>query len=304
MLLLLHLEGLGILLVLVLATSFFFSVQDHKFLSELLVLHTELFSDLNEASEAIDVIRVLLVNVLVDLEGLIEQIHTAVAGCNHKGPLVLLGLDLLGTLKVNNSFLKHIVFSVMHTQARDHINFGRVVAVRLLVKVDGLELILLLLVKVTHLGKNLRVRGHFGDQDIVPFKGLAAHTNQLVDMGDLVDNLVTVGDDSVQLLESLKRFVVVAKSLVNETEVVNGFDTVSFNTDSFQEEFLRAIVILVYEQTVTLVDKSFRVVSVVLNGKVSEGLSRLEVVLKEVKERDVVGGECHHNLVLLFECLE
>ena len=93
---------------------------------------------------------------------------------------------------------------MVHTQARDHINLGRVVAVRLLVEVDGLELILLLLVEVTHLRKNFRVRGHLRNQNVVPLEGLATHTNQLVDVSDLVDNLVTVGDNGVELLESLQ----------------------------------------------------------------------------------------------------
>ena len=41
-----------------------------------------------------------------------------------------------------------------------------------------------------------------------------------------------------------------------------------------------------------------------LDGQVSEVLSVLEVVLEEVQERDIVGGHCHHNLVLLLESFE
>ena len=33
-------------------------------------------------------------------------------------------------------------------------------------------------------------------------------------------------------------------------------------------------------------------------------LSVLEIILEEVKERDVVGGHCHHDLVLLLKALE
>ena len=79
---------------------------------------------------------------------------------------------------------------MVHAKARDHVNLGRVVAVRLLVEVNGLELILLLLVKVSHLGKNFRISRNFGNQDVVPFESLTTHTNQLINMGDLVNDLV------------------------------------------------------------------------------------------------------------------
>ena len=41
-----------------------------------------------------------------------------------------------------------------------------------------------------------------------------------------------------------------------------------------------------------------------LNGQVSEMLSVLKVILKEVQERDVVRGHGHHDLVFLLEALE
>lgn len=89
-------------------------------------------------------------------------------------------------------------------------------------------------------------------------------------MSDLVDDLITVGDDRVELLESLERLVIIAQSLVNKTEVVDGLDAVSFDTNSLQEELLSSIVVFTNKEAVTFVDKGLRVISVVLDGKVSE----------------------------------
>ena len=73
----------GILLILVSAMhksfGFFLSVENHQLFGELLVGHTELFANLNESTEAVDVIRVFGVNLLVDLEGIIKQINPSVA---------------------------------------------------------------------------------------------------------------------------------------------------------------------------------------------------------------------------------
>jgi hypothetical protein len=61
-------------------------------------------------------------------------------------PFNLARLDLEGTLKVNNSLLKLVLLGVMHAQAGNNIDLGRVISVRLLVVVHSLELILLLLI--------------------------------------------------------------------------------------------------------------------------------------------------------------
>ena len=110
-------------------------------------------------------------------------------------PLDLFGLDLTGTLEVLDSLLKHVLFGVVHAEARDDINLRWVVSVTLLVEVDSLELVLLLLVEVTHLGKNFRVTRHLGDEDVVPFESLASHANQLVNVSDLVEHLIAVWND-------------------------------------------------------------------------------------------------------------
>jgi len=72
-------------------------------------------------------------------------------------------------------------------------------------------------------------------------------------MCDLINDLVTIWDDSVQLLKSLQTFIVIIKSLINQPKVVNGLNAVSFDTDGFEEELLGSIEIFVVVKTVTLV---------------------------------------------------
>jgi len=293
-----------VLRILILSLRFFLTVQHSKPLLELVILHAELSANRDESAEAVDVVLVLLVDLLVDLQRLVEQVHAAVATCDHQLPFDLLRLDLGSSLEVLDGLLKHILLGVVHTKARNDINLARVVAITLLVKVHRLELILLLLVKVAHLGQNLRIRRHLRDQDVVPFESLTAHADQLINVSDLVKNLVAIRDNSVELLESLERLVIVAEALIDQAQVVYRLDAVSLNTDSLQEEFLGAIELLIHEKGVALVDEGFGVVAIVLDGEIGEMLSILEIVFQEVQERDIVRSHCHHYLVFLLEALE
>jgi len=73
-------------------------------------------------------------------------------------------------------------------------------------------------------------------------------------MCDLINDLVTIWDDSVQLLKSLQTFIVIIKSLVNQPKVVNGLNAVSLDTDGFEEELLGSVEVFIVVKTVTLVD--------------------------------------------------
>ena len=252
LLLLLHLhllllERLRVLLVLKLPARLLLTVQNHQLLSELLVLQTQLLAHLDQPAEAVDVVRVLIVDVLVDLQRLIQQVHASVTRSDHEGPLVLFGLDLLRPLKVNDGLLKHVILGVVHAEAGDHVDLGGVVAVALLIEVDSLKLVLLLLVEVAHFREDLRVTGHLRDQNVVPFEGLATHTNQLVHVGDLVNHLIAVRNNGVELLKCLERFVVVAETLVNQSQIVDGLNAVSLDTNGFEEELFGAVVIVIDE---------------------------------------------------------
>lgn len=85
-------------------------------------------------------------NIFVNLERFVEKVHASEARGNHKLPLHFLGLNLVCTLKVDDSLLKLILLSMVHTQARDHIDLSWVVSERLLIEMNGLIFILLLLV--------------------------------------------------------------------------------------------------------------------------------------------------------------
>lgn len=145
---------------------------------------------------------------------------------------------------------------MVHAQAGDNIDLRWVVSVTFLVEVNRLELVLLLLVEVAHLSEDFRIARHLGDQNVVPLKSLATHADKLVDVSDLVQNLVTVGDDRVQLLEGLEGFIVVSEALVDETKIVDSLDAVSFDTNGLKEELLRSIKIFVHKERVTLVYES------------------------------------------------
>jgi hypothetical protein len=221
-----------------------------------LVRHTELLSDLNKTSEAIDVVRVIVVDLFVNLQCLVKEIHPAVAGCDHELPFDFLHLDLRSSLEVKDSLFEHILLGIVHTEARDDINLCWVVSVTLLIIVNSLELVLLLLVEVTHLGKNLRIGWDLGYENVVPFESLSSHSNELIDVSNLVDNFITIWNNSVQFLESLKTLIVIVKSFVNQSKVVDSLNAISFDTDSLKEELLCSVIILKVVKAVTLVNKS------------------------------------------------
>jgi len=57
----------------------FFSVKNHELFTELLIWHSEFFSDLDKTSQAIDVVRVLSMDVFINFQGFVKQIHPSEA---------------------------------------------------------------------------------------------------------------------------------------------------------------------------------------------------------------------------------
>lgn len=88
----------------------------------------------------------------------------------------------------------------------------------------------------------------------------------------------------MKFLEGLQTFIVEVDSLVNKTKVVNGFNAVSFYTDSLKEEFLGSVVVFLVIKTISFVDKCLGVITIVLNCQVSKLFCALKVVLEEVQE--------------------
>jgi len=196
------------------------------------------------------------VDLFVNLKCLVKKIHPTIAGSNHELPFHFFRLNLRCSLEVKDSLFEHVLFGIVHTEARDNINLCWVVSITLLVIVNSLELILLLLVEITHLGKNLRVGWDLGDENVVPFESLSSHSNELVDMSNLVNNFITIWNDSVKFLKSLKTLIVIVKSIVNQSKVIDCLNAISFDTDSLKEELLCSVIVFEVIKAVTLVDKS------------------------------------------------
>lgn len=87
-------------------------------------------------------------------------------------------------------------------------------------------------------------------------------------MRNLVNYFVRVRDNCVQLFESLERFRVIAQSLVDQAQVVDCFNTVSLDTNSFKEKLFGSIEIFLNKETIAFVNEGLRIVSVVLDGDI------------------------------------
>ena len=60
-------------------TCFLFSVECHQFFTILLIWHSKLFLNRHDSPEAVDVITVVRLNIQIDLESFVEQVHPTVA---------------------------------------------------------------------------------------------------------------------------------------------------------------------------------------------------------------------------------
>jgi len=83
--------------------------------------------------------------------------------------------------------------------------------------VNCLKFILFLLVQIAHFGKDLRVAGYLGDQNVVPFESFSSHSDEFVDVSNLVQNFIAIGNNGVQLFKGLQRLIVVAQAFVDQT---------------------------------------------------------------------------------------
>ena len=103
--------------VLVLALSLLFTIKNGKLLLESVVLHAKLTLDRDEATETVNVVLILFVDLFVHLQGFVEEVHSSVATCDHELPFDFLGLNLTGTFEVLDGLFKHVLFGVVHSKA-------------------------------------------------------------------------------------------------------------------------------------------------------------------------------------------
>ena len=113
-----HLAGIILLVlgVFILALGFFLTIKHGQLLLELVVLHAKFTSDRHKTTQAVNIVLILLVNLFIDFEGLIEEVHSSVATSDHELPLDLLGLDLTGAFKVLDRLFKHVLLGVVHAK--------------------------------------------------------------------------------------------------------------------------------------------------------------------------------------------
>mmetsp|Transcript_69034 Transcript_69034/g.173964 ORF Transcript_69034/g.173964 Transcript_69034/m.173964 type:complete len:301 (-) Transcript_69034:1861-2763(-) len=119
-----------------------------------IVLLLHLLADGDEVPDALDVIRVRLVDLLVQLQRLRVGAHAAVARRNHQPPLHLRRLNLSSSAKERNGGFVHLLFHVIDSQPSDHVHVDRPIPVRLEVVMECLSLIAGLVEEIGKPGKD------------------------------------------------------------------------------------------------------------------------------------------------------
>ena len=82
----------------------------------LLVRHIKFLANLDKSLQTVNIIRIFSMDVLIDLEGIVEETHPSEAGGNHELPLDLSSLDLSGPLEEDDGLLKVVLLGVVHTK--------------------------------------------------------------------------------------------------------------------------------------------------------------------------------------------
>jgi len=183
------------------------SVELHELLMVLVVRPSQVLAYGHQVPEALDVLRVLLVYLLVQLQGLGIVVHPPVAGSHHEAPLDLVRLNLAGALKVVDALLVHLVLDEPHAEPGYDIEVDGVVPVALELVVEALALLLLLAEDLAQPAEDAGICGHPCDEDVEPLRRLLVLALLLVEVRNLVDDGRVVGDDGVQLLEGLAGLV-------------------------------------------------------------------------------------------------
>lgn len=103
-------------------------------------------------------------------------------------------------------------------------------------------------------------------------------------MSDLIYDFIAVGDDGVQLLKSLQALVEVIKPFVYKSQIVDGLNAISLDSNSFEIKLFGLVVLFLVEEAVSFVDQCFRIIPIMLDGQVCEHLSILKILFEEVQE--------------------
>mmetsp|Transcript_11459 Transcript_11459/g.26169 ORF Transcript_11459/g.26169 Transcript_11459/m.26169 type:complete len:535 (+) Transcript_11459:335-1939(+) len=297
----------------------------------LLLPHPQLLAEPYEVVEALEVVRVRLLDVLVGPQRLLVGPDAPVAGRNHEAPLHLLGLDLRGLLEVLHGFLVHLRLDEVGAEPGDHFHVHREELVRLVVLLVRRPLVVLSSQQTAIASKHSCIRLDQGDESLVGDGGFLGLLHLVVDDGDVVVALGGVRHDGVELVEGLQRspdvllvvqvvlehVLKVRHALAAEAEVEDRLDAVRLHPDAFHVQLLRhgevlprlvvPLLLLVRVRfahlAVPLVHQSLGVVSVRLDRLGSVLVCFFDVSLEVVDEAEVGVGSAHRRRVDLVVVL-
>lgn len=103
-------------LVLVLSLCLVFELDSAEFSCVFFVIKSHILAEQHQEPKAFDVVRVFLIDGLVDLQGFLEVSNPALAWCHHKLPFDLVWLDLACSFEVETRLLIETLLDIINTK--------------------------------------------------------------------------------------------------------------------------------------------------------------------------------------------
>ena len=230
----------------------------------------------------------LFVDRLVNFKRLLVIHDTTLATGHHQSPLNLLWLDLTRPLQVKWRLLIHALLHIIDSQPCIGVNICWQHSITFQVIVERLLLIILLKIKIKNYPEenasnscqNPRIIRNLRQYNLIPLKRLFSPANNFINISNLEQHLWQ-RDKSLNLFQRLKRLHKHVQLLVNISQIIQGLNTIRFNTNRLKIVLLRPPEIIFHEQTITLIDKSLCIVSVIADGDVHITLGLRIVVLQK-----------------------
>mmetsp|Transcript_6683 Transcript_6683/g.17034 ORF Transcript_6683/g.17034 Transcript_6683/m.17034 type:complete len:326 (+) Transcript_6683:333-1310(+) len=256
----------------------------------MVVLLLHLLADSDQVPHTLDVVRVRMVDFLVELQGLRISTHAAVARRHHEPPLHLVRLDLRGPAEEGDGRLVHFLLDVIDTQPGDNVHVHGPVPIRLEVIVEGLRLVPSLVEEVGQACEHTWIswpalRG--SDQEGEPLVRLFMVPELLVDITQLPHNLAVEVRDGMELVKRKQGFLVLSDVHINKPEVVDGLQAVSTDANRLKVDLLCALKFVIHEHAIAFVDQGAGIVAISLHSNVRVLLRLLVLCLQEVQEGEV-----------------
>lgn len=86
--------------IFIVSSCFILEFDPSELLCILLIVETHILAKKDEETQAFNIIRVLLVDSLINFECLLEVSNSTLARCDHELPLDFIGLNLTGSFEV------------------------------------------------------------------------------------------------------------------------------------------------------------------------------------------------------------